>query len=44
MLGGDFSPLLGVPLCRQEDGSTTTDCVAGAAIPIQNTAGQTVGL
>jgi hypothetical protein len=44
MLGGDFSALLGAQLCQQEDGSITEDCAAGAAIPIQNTAGQVVNL
>jgi hypothetical protein len=44
MLGGDFSALLGSPLCTQADGSITANCGAGAAIPLQDTAGQAVNL
>jgi hypothetical protein len=45
-LSGDFSALLGAPLCTQGDGSVGEDCTSAGTTPIsvQNNAGQTVPL
>ena len=43
-LSGNFSALLGPPLCTQSDGSVNDCSMGGTAINIQNNAGQTVAL